>query len=260
MMARMRSRSVAARSNSRLAAASLHVRLELFQEAAALALEEQDRLLHGLAVVGGADHPGAGPQAVFHLKFQARPGTRRQAALLAGAHPEDLLHHLEGFPGQAGRGIRPEIEGPVGIEAPHEPQGRELLLQVQAQAEIILVVPQHDIVAGPVLLDEVALQDEGLPAAGGDEEVHPGHLLQHQGGLGVVPVRRLEIRPDAVPQIDRLADIDDLARRVFEQIDAAGAGHLAQGRGQGRIGRSNLYFRFRHLMFRITSGANLASQ
>ena len=153
---------------------------------------------------------------------------------------------------RAGRGIRPEIEGPVRTEAAHEPQGRKLLLQVQAQAEIILIVPQHDIVAGLVLLDEVALQDQGLPAAGGDEKVHPGHLLQHQGGLGVVPVRRLEIRADAVPQIDRLADIDDLAGRVFEQVDAAGAGHLAQGRGQGRIGRSNLYFRFRHLMFRIT--------
>ena len=189
---------------------------------------------------------------MFHLKFQAGPGARRQAALLAGAHSEDLLHHLEGFPGGAGRGIRPEIEGSVRTEAAHEPQGRELLLQVQTQAKIVLIVPQHDIVAGLVLLDEIALQDEGLPAAGGDEKVHPGHLFQHQGGLGVVPVRRLEIRADAVPQIDRLADIDDLARRVFEQIDAAGARHLAQGCGQGRIGRSNLYFRFRHLMFRIT--------
>ena len=237
VMAPMRSRSTAARSKSRCRGGLLHLLLELFQETAALALEKEDRLLHRLAVVRGVHHPGAGPQAVLQLKFETRPGPGRQAALLAGAHPEDLLHHLEGLPRHGGGGEGAEIEGSVRVEAPHEPQGRELLLQVQAQTEIILVVPQHHVVAGTMLLDEVALQDQGLPAAGGDDEVHPGHLFQHQGGLGVVTVRGLEIRAQAVSQVDRLADVEYLAGGVFKQVDAAGLGHLAQGRGQGRVRR-----------------------
>ena len=177
----------------------VHLRLEPFQKIAAFAFEKQDGLVHRLAVSGVGHQPGAGPQAVCHLILQAGAGAGRQAALLAGAHPKDLLHDLEGLPGHAAGGVGAEIEGPVGIKAPHEPQGREVLLQVQAQAEIILIVPEHDIVAGPVLLDEVALQDEGFPAGGGEDHVHPGHFLQHQGGLGVVPVRGLEIGSQAVP-------------------------------------------------------------
>ena len=226
-----------------------HALLEPFQEIAAFAFEKQDGFGHRLAVSGLGHQPGAGPQAVGQLILQAGAGAGGQAPLLAGADPEGLLHDLQGLPGHAAGGVGAEIEGPVRVEPPDEPEGREVFLQVQPEAEIIFVVPEHDVVAGPVLLDEVALQDEGFPARGGEDHVHLGHFLEHQGGLGVVTVRGLEVGSQAVLEVDRFADVEHPAAGVLEQVDAAAPGDAGQGRGQGRISHSGLYIGLRHLIF-----------
>ena len=230
-----------------------HLGLELFQEIAALASEKQDGFGHRLAVIGLAHQPGAGSQAVEQLVLQAGAGAGRQAPLLAGAHPEGLLHDFQGFPGHAAGGVGAEIEGPVRVKPPDEPEGREGFLQVQAEAEIIFVIPKHDVVTGPVLLDEVALQDEGFPAGGGEDHIHPGHFLEHQGGLGVVLLRGLEVGGQAVLEVHGLADVEHPAAGVLEQIDAAALGDAEQGRGQGRIRRRGLYIGGGHLILRITA-------
>ena len=237
-----------------------HLRLEPFQKIAAFAFEKQDGFGHRLAVSGLGHQPGAGPQAVGQLVLQAGAGAGRQAPLLAGADPKGLLHDLQGLPGHAAGGVGAEIEGPVRVKPPDEPEGREVFLQVQAEAEIIFVIPEHDVVTGPVLLDEVALQDEGFPARGGEDHVHLGHFLEHQGGLGVVLLRGLEVGGQAVLQVHGFPDVEHPAAGVLEQIDAAALGDAGQGGGQGRIRRSGLYIGGRHLIFRITASLALSRQ
>ena len=229
VMALTRSRRTAARSKSRSAAAWAILRLEPFYEIAAFASEKQDGFGHRLAVGGLGHQPGAGPQAVRQLILQAGAGAGRQAPLLAGADPKRLLHDLQGLPGHAAGGVGAEIEGPVRVKPPDEPEGREVFLQVKAEAEIILVIPEHDVVAGPVLLDEVALQDEGFPARGGEDHVHLGHFLEHQGGLGVVLLRGLEVGSQAVLQVHRFPDVEHPAAGVLEQVDAAAPGGCEAG-------------------------------
>jgi hypothetical protein len=140
------------------------------------------------------------------------------------------------------------IKGPVRVKAAHEAEGRVVFPQVDPEAEVIFVVPEHDVVAGPVLLDEVALEDEGLPAGGGQDHVHPGHFLEHQGGLGVVLGRGLEIGGQAVSQVHRLAHVEHPPAGVLKQVDAAALGNAGHGRNQGRIRGGGLYIGFRHLI------------
>jgi len=194
------------------------------------------------------------------LILQTGAGAWGQAPLFAGADPERLLHDLQGLPGHAAGGVGAEIAGPVRVKPPDEPEGREGFLQVKAQAEVILVVPEHDVEAGPVLFDEVALEDEGFPAGGGEDHIHLGHFSQHQGSLGVVTVRGLEVGSQAVLQVHRFPDIEHPAASLLEQVNAAAPGDAGQGRGQGRIRRSGLYIGGRHLIIRITGGLALSRQ
>ncbi len=251
-MALIRSRRMAAALKIQVGGGLGHPGLEPFQKIAAFAFEKQDGFGHRLAVGGLGHQPGAGPQAVGQLILQAGPGAGGQTPFLAGAHPKGLFHDLQGLPGHAGGGVGAEIEGPVRVETPDEPEGRKVFLKVKPEAEVILVIPEHDVVAGPVFLDEVALQDEGFPARGGEDHVHPGHFLEHQSGFGVVLLRGLEVGSQAVLKVHRFADIEHPAAGLLEQVDAAAPGDAGQGRGQGRIGRSGLYIGLRHLIFSIT--------
>ena len=190
------------------------------------------------AVVVLRDPAGTGRQAPAHLALQAGPRPGRETAFLAGPQAEDLLHHPDGFPDRAARGVGPEVEGAVVGKTPHKAQGRIGLLEVEAQAQKILVVPEPDVVPGGVLLDEGALQNQGFPGLGGKKKVHLDGLFQHQGGLGVLLFRGLEVGGQAVPEVDGLPDIEHPAAGVLEQIHPAAFGDAGHGLGQGGIGGS----------------------
>ena len=59
-------------------------------------------------------------------------------------------------------GVGPEVPGPLALGAPLDPRPGDLVGQGHGQPRVRLVVAVADVVAGPVLLDQVVLELEGL--------------------------------------------------------------------------------------------------
>src|SRR6185437_5021958 len=78
-----------------------------------------------------------------------------------------------------------------------------------------LVVPQPDVEARAVLLDERLLGEQRLGLAADDDAVDRGDLAGHRGVAAGAEVVR-----DALAYRDRLADVDHAAGAVPEQVDA----------------------------------------
>ena len=90
-----------------------------------------------------------------------------------------------------------------------------------AERDEVLVVPELDVVAGPVLLDEVVLEDRRFLLVGGDDRLEvPDRALQDRDEGAVVALRVLEVAPHARAQALGLADVDDDALLVLEEVDA----------------------------------------
>ena len=80
-----------------------------------------------------------------------------------------------------------------------------------------------------MLFDERRFQNESFDFVIGDDDLDVGDLFDQLAGFDVVAkvssaAARLEIRPDAIAQVLGLADIKDLAGRVFVQIDTGRSG------------------------------------
>ena len=85
----------------------------------------------------------------------------------------------------------------------------------------VLVVPELDVVPGPVLLDEVVLEDRRLLLVGRDDGLEVAdRSLQDGDERAVVAVRVLEVAPHARAQALGLADVDDDLLLVLEEVDA----------------------------------------
>jgi len=79
-----------------------------------------------------------------------------------------------------------------------------------------------------VLVHQVALEDERLVFAAGDDVLDVAELRHQPGGLGIEVAGFLEVRPHPVPQVAGLADVDDLAPGVPVQVDARRVGQGSQ--------------------------------
>src|SRR5206468_10317171 len=96
---------------------------------------------------------------------------------------------------------------------------------------IALVVLEPDVEARPVTLDQVHLEEEGLRDRVGlrhldvDDPVDDAPDSMDLAGGGLL----LPVRPDAVAQALRLADIDDVAALVLHEIDARLVEQLGEG-------------------------------
>ena len=75
-----------------------------------------------------------------------------------------------------------------------------------------------------MLLDERCFENEGLDFVIGDDEFDVGDLPDEFFGLDAVTEiagsARLKVRAHTIPQVDRLANIDDRALFVFHQVAA----------------------------------------
>ena len=85
---------------------------------------------------------------------------------------------------------------------------------------MVLVVPEEDVEARLVALDEVVLEGERLHLGVGDHEVEVRDLRHHVAALGVDGAAGLEIRPHAVAEHTGLADVEDVALGVLEHVHA----------------------------------------
>lgn len=71
-----------------------------------------------------------------------------------------------------------------------------------------------------MLLDQIGLEDEGFDLVVHHNEFKIRDQLYELPRFRVLMTARVKILPYAIAQIFRLADVDDLARRIFVQVDA----------------------------------------
>ncbi len=97
-----------------------------------------------------------------------------------------------------------------------EVDARELLVERDRDVGVRLVVAQADVVGRAVALDELLLGKEGVRLRVRDQEFDRRRLLGH----GARPGLAREVAADPLSDRPRLADVEDLAIRVAEDVDA----------------------------------------
>ncbi len=225
-MAAIRSRTEAASSKRSASAAAAHPDAEFIDQRPFPSFEKGDAIPHEFPIGLAFDPADAGGRAAADLVFEA--GTAADLQLLIPATPErkDRLEEAEGFPGGGAGGIGAEIAGAVRLRTAHQLEPRERLCRIDADVEIGLVVPEIDVVPGPVLLDQVVLKDQRLLLRPRDDELHitdPGNEERnHRPAVGPG-----EVGPDARLQIPRLSHVEDLPRTVLHEIDAGAPGGVS---------------------------------
>ncbi len=192
---------------------------ELLQELLVPSREEVGDLIDDRPVRLFIDLIHAGGRALVDAGQDARPRPRPEDGIPASPHGIDGLHHLEKLFRVLGAGVGPEVEGAVVLDISRYGEGGEAVLDAQAQGDIRLVVLEHDVVLGLVLLDEVVLEEKGLLLVAREHDGDVVHVAQEALGLLVlVPLSEIAFYP--VLDASRLAYIDDVLPFVTEEIDA----------------------------------------
>ena len=141
-------------------------------------------------------------------------------------------------PKDNGREIGAQVGGPVRADAAHHLHPGEVLLQVDPHIGKVLVVLQQDVIFGHELLDEVALQGEGLHLVVHADGLKVLDVADHGPDLGRVVLARLKVLADPVLQADGLAHVDDRSRIVQHLVDAGGVGQQLQLVGDDLVHRT----------------------
>jgi len=156
---------------------------------------------------------------------EAWPFDRRPALVdveIAGSEREDPADEVHRLVHAARRGVRPEVAAAVGRELARPFNPREILGQGDLDERVALVVLEPDVVARPVALDQVDLEQQRLA----DRVRHrvfqvrdlvddaPDQVDLTAGGL------LLPVASHPVPQALRLADVQNRPARVLHQVHA----------------------------------------
>ncbi len=226
-----RLRSTAACSNSCSSEALLHALVEGALDLAVAAGEEVDDRVDVLAVLLLGDVADAGGLAALDEVVEA--GAAAGAAGLgavAGAVLEDLAEQVERLAHALGVAERAEVGAPAAVALAREVDARVVLVEADADVGVRLVVAQPDVVDGPVALDELLLGEQRLGLGLGRDELDVADLADHRGA------RAAEVAADALADRERLADVEDLAAPVAEQVDARGVGQGPALLGEAALG------------------------
>ena len=173
------------------------------------------------------DQPDAGRRAAIDLVLQTGTAAIPEKAILALSDQKQLLQQIERLAHRAGIGERSEVTPLAGTRAAMETQAWELMIKVSVDIGIALVVTQHHVVTRSQFLDEIAFKDQRFSLVGGDRDLDPRDMDDHRRDLDRMAGLAIEILADALAQIARLADIDDLCALVQHAIDASVIGQLA---------------------------------
>src|SRR5207249_2439976 len=104
----------------------------------------------------------------------------------AGAEREHLADGVERLPHRRRAGEGPEVTAAVLHDLAGDQDARPRVVHGDLHAHVALVVLQPDVVARPVLLDEVVLEDEGFLVAGGDQGLELGQTLDQEADLAAL--------------------------------------------------------------------------
>ncbi len=163
----------------------------------------------------------------------AQGAARRRAGRLGGAAADrdrglDGLGHQLGGPG---RGQRAEVGAAVGGDGAHHREPREALV---GELEVGVAPPGGGLAveAGLQLVDQADLADGRLEGAGAHDVVDALGLAEQLADLLALVAG--EVGAHTGPEVGRLADVQDPAGPVSEEVDARPAGQVL---GQAELRR-----------------------
>ena len=169
-----------------------------------------------LALARGA----AAAHLVQHAGRAAGAGRDRLGALAQG---QRLVQRVAGVVGEPGAGERAEVGRAVVPDLAHDRQARERLVG-ELEPDDLLGEAGPAVVAGFGAADQAQLPDLGLQRGRADDVADPlgdaDHLADARPGLAGG-----EVGAHAVAQVGALADVEDLAALVLEEVDAGGVRH-----------------------------------
>ncbi len=147
----------------------------------------------------------------------------RKEAVATIAQPEQLLQLVQGLAHRARIGIGAKVAILAGARSAIHGQSRKLVL-VQLDVGKTLVIAQHTLKRGPVLLDEIEFQQQRLGFRGGDRDLDVADLAHQRFDLGRL-LALLEIAAYAIAQAGSLAHIQQgFGRRGFRAVHAIDTG------------------------------------
>ena len=208
-----------------------HALDQLIDHGLAPAFEEHGRMPDVVGVVGPVDEPHARSAAAIDLILEAGPGTVAEERIRALPDAEQLVDEGDGL--AHGPGVRVGTEVPdarAPRSAVKDEAGKGRLLR-EMDPRIALVVAQDDVVARPVLLDQVVLEEQRFGLGMGDGHFHRGGARQESPPL-LVPRTTPQPGGEAPSEVARLADVEDPLVAVDHPVDASPARHrLEKGAG-----------------------------
>ena len=140
---------------------------------------------HGLRVALAGFPARARRVAAVDRVLDAGPFQRPVDGDRAGAQRKELAREPQRLAHRGGRVERSVVLRAVLLHAPRHHETRKLLVGGQLEERIVLVVPQDDVVPGPVLPDQVGLEHEGLELVIGHDVLEVADLAHQRVGLGV---------------------------------------------------------------------------
>ena len=202
----------------------IHLCSEIIDQRLIFSGQKFDDLIDPRAVLFLGDSPRqAGSTAAVDMVIDARtlfPDIARQHAIAVPKlkHPVQQLH----------RGThritaceRPEILCSVLFHLTHHEKPRIRLVHGHLDVRIGFVVDEHRVVLGPVLLNEIVLENQCLELGIRDNVLEVRNLADHALDLRPAPDNfLLKIRAHAVVQILRLADVENRVLRIVHDVNA----------------------------------------
>ena len=217
-----------------------HLIAQLVGDPFLASVEEVDHAVDGGPVLGLLDRLDARALAALDVVEQARP---LQDALalgdlqVAGAEGEDPAQQLQRLVDAGGGRVRADVATavPGQLARAHDPG--EILVERDLDERVALVVAQPDVEAGPMLLDQVRLEQEGLAHRVSHDVLDVRHLGGHAHDPRVEADLRPEVGADPMPEQIGLADVQNSPIGALHQVHPGGEGKLAQDRADMRVAR-----------------------
>lgn len=111
----------------------------------------------------------------------------------ARADGQRTQKEIQGFPNCVGMRIRPEVSNTFPFASAHHMRPRPLLIECDRKPGIALVVLQPDVVARPMLFDQVVFEEERFNLSIGFNPVDRMRLIEHCNGASLQRSRRSEV-------------------------------------------------------------------
>ena len=205
-----------------------HLRLQALDDRLGVAVEERHQVADQRLVGVAVDVPTQGPEH-FSMWYSRQglpePLVGAELVVAAGADREGPQQRVEGLPDGVGVGVGTEVPAALVLGAPPDHGSRPLVADRHGQERVALVVPQPDVEAGLVLLDQAVLEHDRFDVVADLDPLDALGLRHHLGRPEREVGGVLEVVGQPAAQRLGLADVDDPSVSI-----------LGTGRSPGRRG------------------------